>query len=220
MSDKPIRVIVVEDQLLVRRGLIELLEPESSIEIVGEAQDGVEALREIARLQPDVALVDAQMPRMDGVELIQRLTAYTSPVAAIILTTFDDDAYIFGGLKAGAKGYLLKDTTPDDLVAAIKKVSRGETVLGSPIATRLISELKRDAERSVLEETDTLSKREAEIAKLIGRGATNAEIASALYLSEGTVKNNVSKILQKLGLRDRTQVALYTVKRWPTDSSG
>lgn len=220
MSDKPIRVIVVEDQLLVRRGLIELLEPESSIEIVGEAQDGVEALREIARLQPDVALVDAQMPRMDGVELIQRLTAYTSPVAAIILTTFDDDAYIFGGLKAGAKGYLLKDTTPEDLVAAIKKVSRGETVLGSPIATRLISELKRDAERSLLEETDTLSKREAEIAKLIGRGATNAAIASALYLSEGTVKNNVSKILQKLGLRDRTQIALYTVKRWPTDSSG
>lgn len=220
MSDKPIRVIVVEDQLLVRRGLIELLEPESSIEIVGEAQDGVEALREIARLQPDVALVDAQMPRMNGVELIQRLTAYASSVAAIILTTFDDDAYIFGGLKAGAKGYLLKDTTPEDLVAAIKKASRGETVLGSPIATRLISELKRDAERSVLKETDTLTKREAEIAKLIGRGATNAEIASALYLSEGTVKNNVSKILQKLGLRDRTQVALYTVKRWPTDSSG
>lgn len=213
MSNKPIRVIVVEDQRLVRRGLIELLEPEVGIEVVGEAQDGVEALREIARLKPDVALVDAQMPRMDGVELIKRLTAYSSPVAAIILTTFNDDAYIFGGLKAGAKGYLLKDATPEDLVAAIKKASRGETILGSPIATRLISELSWEKAPAAFGKDDTLSKREAEIAKLVGQGATNAEIAHALYLSEGTVKNNVSKILQKLGLRDRTQIALYAVKR-------
>lgn len=213
MSDKPVRVIVVEDQLLVRRGLVELLEPEAGIEVVGEAQDGLEALREIARLRPDVALVDAQMPRMNGVELIERLTAYASPVAAVILSTFDDDGYVFGGLKAGAKGYLLKDATPEDLVAAIKKASRGETVLGSPIATRLISELNRDKAPAALGEDGLLSKREAEIAGLIGQGATNAEIAHALYLSEGTVKNNVSRILQKLGLRDRTQIALYAVKR-------
>lgn len=215
MGAKPIRVIVVEDQRLVRRGLIELLELEDDIEVVGEAQDGLEALREIARLRPDVALVDAQMPRMDGVELITRLTAYASPVAAIILSTFEDDGYIYGGLKAGAKGYLLKDTTPEDLVAAIKKASRGETVLGSPVAERLIRDLKREVSGPGTE--DALSKREAEIARLIGRGASNAEIAHTLYLSEGTVKNNVSKILHKLALRDRTQIALYAVKRWPED---
>lgn len=220
MAENPVRVVVVEDQLLVRRGIVELLEPEEAIEVVGEAEDGVEALRQIPRLRPEVALVDARMPRMDGIELIRRLSEEHPRVAAIVLTTFDDDEYVFGGLRAGAKGYLLKDTSPEDLVWAIKKVSKGETVLGSPVASRLVAELSRlpiaQVERAE-GESEILSGREIEVTKLVGRGATNAEIAGELYISEGTAKNNVSKILRKLGLRDRTQLALYAAKRWPED---
>jgi len=215
-----VRVFVVEDQLLVRRGIVELLEPEEEVEVVGEAEDGVEALRQIPRLKPDVALVDARMPRMDGIELIRRLSEEHPRVAAIVLTTFDDDEYVFGGLRAGAKGYLLKDTSPEDLVSAIKKASRSETVLGSPVASRLVAEVVRSPIPAADEsgtDSDVLSKREIEVTKLVGQGATNAEIAGELYISEGTAKNNVSKILRKLGLRDRTQLALYAVRRWPEE---
>jgi DNA-binding NarL/FixJ family response regulator len=218
MADKPVRVFVVEDQLLVRRGIVELLEPEEEVEVVGEAEDGVEALRQIPHLKPDVALVDARMPRMDGIELILRLSEEHPRVAAIVLTTFDDDEYVFGGLRAGAKGYLLKDTSPEDLVSAIRKASRGETVLGSPVAARLVAELTRSPlpqEGESGGDSEVLSHREIEVTRLVGRGATNAEIAGELYISEGTAKNNVSKILRKLGLRDRTQLALYAARRWP-----
>jgi DNA-binding NarL/FixJ family response regulator len=220
VADKPVRVFVVEDQLLVRRGIVELLEPEEEVEVVGEAEDGAEALRQIPRLRPDVALVDARMPRMDGIELIRRLSDEHPRVAAIVLTTFDDDEYVFGGLRAGAKGYLLKDTSPEDLVSAIRKASRGETVLGSPVASRLVAELARSPLPQKGEsgsDSEVLSYREIEVTRLVGRGATNAEIAGELYISEGTAKNNVSKILRKLGLRDRTQLALYAARRWPEE---
>ena len=220
MADKPVRVFVVEDQLLVRRGIVELLEPEEEVEVVGEAGDGVEALQKIPHLETDVALVDARMPRMDGIELIRRLSEEHPRVAAVVLTTFDDDEYVFGGLRAGAKGYLLKDTSPEDLVSAIRKASRGETVLGSPVASRLVAELARSPlpQKGESEgDAEILSGREIEVTMLVGRGATNAEIAGELYISEGTAKNNVSKILRKLGLRDRTQLALYAAKRWPEE---
>ena len=173
MAEEPVRVVVVEDQLLVRRGIVELLEPEEEVEVVGEAADGVEALRQIPRLRPDVALVDARMPRMDGIELIRRLSEEHPRIAAIVLTTFDDDEYDFGGLKAGAKGYLLKDTSPEDLVSAIKKASKGETILGSPIASRLVAELARtpiSAEDGSDADSEVLSSREIEVTKLVGRG--------------------------------------------------
>jgi DNA-binding NarL/FixJ family response regulator len=212
VAEKPVRVFVVEDQLLVRRGIVELLEPEEEVEV----EDGVEALRQIPRLKPDVALVDARMPRMNGIELIWRLSGEHPRVAAIVLTTFDDDEYVFGGLRAGAKGYLLKDTSPEDLVSAIRKASRGETVLGSPVASRLVAELARSPLPREAD-SEVLSGREIEVTKLVGQGATNAEIAAKLYISEGTAKNNVSKILRKLGLRDRTQLALYAARRWPDE---
>jgi DNA-binding NarL/FixJ family response regulator len=220
VADKPVRVFVVEDQLLVRRGIVELLEPEEEVEVVGEAGDGVEALQKIPHLETDVALVDARMPRMDGIELIRRLSEEHPRVAAVVLTTFDDDEYVFGGLRAGAKGYLLKDTSPEDLVSAIRKASRGETVLGSPVASRLVAELARSPlpQKGESEgDAEILSGREIEVTMLVGRGATNAEIAGELYISEGTAKNNVSKILRKLGLRDRTQLALYAARRWPEE---
>ena len=220
MTEQPVTVVVVKNQLLVRRRLVELLEPEAEVEVVGEAKDGIDGLVEIARLRPDVALVDARMPRMDGVELVRRLAAEHPRVAAVILTTFDDDEYVFGGLRAGAKGYLLKDTSPEELVAAIKKASRGETILGGPIAARLVAELTRAPAADEAQPDDAaevLTRREVEVVKLVGRGATNAEIARALYISEGTAKNNVSKILRKLDLRDRTQLALYAARRWPEE---
>ena len=220
MRDKPIRVLLVDDQVLMRRGLRKLLEVEDGIEVVGEAADSVEALRLIPETRPEVALVDARMPKMDGVELIRRLSQEHPRVAAIVLTTFDDDEYVFGGLRAGARGYLLKDTPPEELVSGIEKASRDETVLGGQIASRVVSELRRrtdPAERPSRSGDEILSEREVEVAKLVGAGTTNREIAHRLYITEGTAKNHISKILRKLGFRDRTQLALYAVERgWTT----
>jgi DNA-binding NarL/FixJ family response regulator len=219
----PVRVMIVEDQDIVRRGLATLLELDERVEVVGEAGDGVEALREIPRLKPEVALVDVRMPRMDGVELTERLAAEHPGVAVLILTTFDDDEYVFGGLRAGAKGYLLKNVSPEELVWAIEKTSRGEPVLGGPAASRVIDELKRLGEiASRSQDPDgILSEREVEVAGLVGTGATNAEIARALYISEGTARNQVSKILKKLGFRDRTRLAVHAAERgWTKRFSG
>jgi DNA-binding NarL/FixJ family response regulator len=206
----------VDDQALVRRGLAKLLEIEDSVEVVGEAADGVEALSLVSSANPNVALVDARMPRMDGVELIRRLSEEHPRVASIVLTTFDDDEYVFGGLRAGAKGYLLKDTPPEELVLAIEKAHRGETVLGGQIAARVVSELK-SAVGSRMGDRGGLSEREAEVAKLVGSGATNAEIARTLYISEGTARNHVSKILRKLDLRDRTLLAIWAAEHGLTE---
>jgi len=202
VSGEPTRVLIVDDQALVRRGLAKLLEIE-------DAADGVEALLLVPSARPDVALVDARMPRMDGIELVRRLAEEHPRVAAIILTTFDDE-YVFGGLRAGARGYLLKDTSPDELVAAIEKAHRGETVLGGQVAARVVSELNRSS--GPAGPAEALSEREAEVAGMVGAGAANAEIARALYISEGTARNHVSKILRKLGLRDRTQLAIFAVE--------
>ncbi len=209
MSSRHIRVLIVDDQALVRRGLAKLLELEEAVEVVGEAEDGVEALRLIPSARPHVALVDARMPRMDGVELIRRLSQEHPRVVAIVLTTFDDDGYIFGGLTAGARGYLLKDTPPEDLVSAIVRVNRGETVLGGQIASRVVSELNKTVGTRDL---GGLTEREAEVAGLVGTGLTNEEIARALYISEGTARNHVSKVLRKLNLRDRTQLAIWAAE--------
>lgn len=222
---KPVRVLLVDDQVLMRQGLRKLLEVEDGVEVVGEAADGVQALREVPGSQPEVALVDAQMPGMDGVELIERLSEEHPRVSAIVLSTFDDDEYVFGGLRAGARGYLLKDTPPEELVSAIRKVHRGETVLGGQVASRVVSEMNRSAENRSIENCsaepadsplgseEEISERETEVASLVGSGASNAEIARHLYITEGTAKNHVSKVLRKLDLKDRTQLALYAAER-------
>lgn len=213
VGKSPIRVLIVDDQALVRRGLAMLLGSESRVLVVGEASDGVEALRKLPEFLPDVALVDARMPRMSGIELTERLAVEYPRVAVIILTTFDDDEYVFGGLQAGAKGYLLKDTPPGELISSIQKVNRGETVLGGEIAAKVVSELRlKTPDTKVREGLKLLSVREIQVLKLVGAGATNEEIARRLYITEGTAKNHVSKVLKKLGLRDRTQAALYAAE--------
>ncbi|WP_017594279.1 response regulator [Nocardiopsis potens] len=227
---RPVRVLIVDDQVLMRQGLRKLLEIEESVEVVGDAADGVAALDLLSRTDPgpDVALVDARMPRMDGVELIARMAAEHPRVAAVVLTTFDDDDYIFGGLRAGAKGYLLKDTPPEELVAALHRAARGETVLGDAAAARLVELVRapgsapppspaapepapgpEPAPAASGPPASPLSEREAEVARLVGEGATNRQIARRLFITEGTAKNHISSILRKLGLRDRTQLAVW-----------
>jgi DNA-binding NarL/FixJ family response regulator len=209
----PVRIVLVDDQVLMRQGLRKLLEVEQGIEVVGEAADGEAALRVVAEHRPDVALVDARMPGMDGVELINRLSAGHPHVASIVLSTFDEDEYIFGALRGGAVGYLLKDCSPEELVAAVHRVSRGETVLGGPVAARLVAELRQGGgHRDAFQGRELLSAREEEVARMVAAGAANREIAARLYITEGTVKNHVSSVLRKLGLRDRTQLAVH-VKR-------
>ncbi len=214
MSGTPIKVLIVDDQALVRRGLAKLLGSERRVRVVGEAQDGTDALNQLPAANPDVALVDARMPRMDGIELTERLAEDHPRVAVIILTTFDDDEYVFGGLRAGAKGYLLKDTPPEELVSSIEKVHRGETVLGGEIAAKVVTELRlKTPNVRAREGLEPLSEREIQVLRLVGAGATNEEIAQRLFITEGTAKNHVSRVLKKLGLRDRTQAALYAAER-------
>ena len=219
----PVRVLVVDDQALMRQGLVTLLDLEEEVEVVGEAADGVEALERVRAVKPEVVLVDVRMPRMDGIELVGRLAEEHPEVAALILTTFDDEEYVLGGLRAGARGYVLKDTPSEELVSAIVKAHRGETVLGGPAAARVVSELRRGSGPVEQEQQPAwtppgdLSEREAEVLRLVGSGASNREIARALYITEGTAKNHISKILRKLGLRDRTQAAIYARERGLTD---
>ncbi|WP_424533845.1 response regulator [Sphaerisporangium viridialbum] len=218
---KSLRIMLVEDQLLMRQGLRKLLEFEPDLQVVGEAADGVEALELVAGCAPQVALVDARMPRMDGVELIRQLARDHPEVACIVLTTFDEDDYLFGALRAGARGYLLKDTSPSVLVETIRKVGLGGTVLEDPAATKVIARLSRVASpsRADFRGEALLSARESEVARLVGIGAANREIAEALFVTEGTVKNHISSVLRKLGLRDRTQLALR-VAAGPSEEYG
>ncbi|MGV9375139.1 response regulator [Nonomuraea sp. NPDC003707] len=208
---RAIKVLLVDDQELMRQGLRKMLEIEDGIEVAGEAADGEEALLVAAECRPDVALVDARMPRMDGVELISRLSARQPGVASIVLSTFDEDDYIFGALRGGAVGYLLKDCTPEELIDSVRRAGRGETVLASPVAARLVAELRRTppAPPPPAPPRDRLSAREAQVAALIAAGASNREIAARLRITEGTVKNHVSSLLRKYALRDRTRLALH-----------
>ncbi|MFI9836913.1 response regulator [Nonomuraea sp. NPDC051941] len=208
---RAIKVLLVDDQELMRQGLRKMLEIEDGIEVAGEAADGEEALLVAAECRPDVALVDARMPRMDGVELISRLSARQPGLASIVLSTFDEDDYIFGALRGGAVGYLLKDCTPEELIDSVRRAGRGETVLASPVAARLVAELRRTppAPPPPAALRDRLSAREAQVAALIAAGASNREIAARLRIAEGTVKNHVSSLLRKYALRDRTRLALH-----------
>jgi DNA-binding NarL/FixJ family response regulator len=202
-----IRVLIAEDQTLMRQGLKTILDLEDGFEVVGEASDGQEAFATALALRPDVVLMDVQMPRMTGVEATALIAAALPATQVIILTTFDYDEYVFDGIKAGARGYLLKDTPAVELLAAIRKVKLGESIIQPSVATRMIAEFtrRRGAEQEL--EYEQLSERERDVLRLLADGLSNKEIANRLVLAEGTVKNHVSTILDKLHAANRTQAA-------------
>jgi DNA-binding NarL/FixJ family response regulator len=211
MMTETIRLLLVDDQRLMRDGLRILLELESDFEVVGEVENGAQALTAYRQLSPDVILMDIRMPEMDGVEATRRLRETDPNAKVIILTTFDDDEYVFEGLRAGALGYLLKDVSGDELADAIRKVAAGGSMIEPSVARKVVAEFARlapvttEAKEELIE---PLSEREIEILKLVSQGLTNREIANKLFLAEGTVKNYVTSILQKIDARDRTQAAI------------
>lgn len=215
-----IRVLLVDDQDLIRRGLRALLKPELSLEIVGEAANGMEAIAQISALQPDVVLMDIRMPVMDGVAAMQRIQAQFPLVKVLVLTTFDDDEYVSRALHYGASGYLLKDTPPDDLVLAIQASYKGYTQLAPGLARKLATQPPATPPE-LPPGWQELTPRELDILRLLATGANNREIAQSLYIAEKTVKNHITSILSRLGLRDRTQAALLASRAFsePADSS-
>jgi DNA-binding NarL/FixJ family response regulator len=208
-----IGVLIVDDQALVRTGFRMILEIEPDLHVVGEAANGEEGVAMAAALRPDVVLMDVRMPGVDGITATRRLLADPSCTARVVmLTTFDMDEYVYGALRAGASGFLLKDVQPELLVAGIRSVHAGESLLAPSVVTRMIAAfLERprvvDAERQ--KRLESLTAREAEVLRLLGRGLTNAEIATELYVSETTVKTHVSRVLMKLDLRDRVQAVIF-----------
>lgn len=210
MTEK-ITILIVDDQRLMRDGLRTLLELEDDLAVVGEAGNGEEAIARYAELQPTIVLMDVRMPGMDGVEATRRLHAQWPNVKVIILTTFDEDEYIFEGLRAGALGYLLKAVSSDELADAIRRVAAGQALIDPAVTRKVVDAFARLAPpaRSINAGlAETLSERELDILKLVANGLSNRAIAERLYLAEGTVKNYVTSLLGKIGVRDRTQAAL------------
>ncbi|MEH2394657.1 MAG: response regulator transcription factor [Nostoc sp.] len=207
-----IKVLLVDDQGLIRQGLRVLLELEPDLEIVGEAENGEQAINLVAKFQPDVVLLDIRMPIMDGVAATREIQKRFAKTKILVLTTFDDDEYVSAALQNGAMGYLLKDTPSEELAVAIRAVHKGYTQLGPGIVKKLLTQFSHVAltqSPPVPSSLAELTPREKEVLQLIATGASNREIAQQLYISEGTVKNHVTNILNRLNLRDRTQAAIW-----------
>ncbi|HZU75340.1 MAG TPA: response regulator transcription factor [Dehalococcoidia bacterium] len=215
-SGDPIRVVVVDDQLLLREGLKTLLELHTDLRVVGEAGDGFQGEAIVERTAPQVVLMDLRMPRRGGVAATKQIVARWPRVHVLVLTTYDDDELVFEAIEAGASGYLLKDVGSDALAEAIRAASRGESPLQPSIARKVLRRLRTAGEQQPRfgdsAPAEPFTARELDVLRALGSGATNHEIAESLSLTEGTVKNYVSVILAKTGLRDRTQAALYAVR--------
>ena len=203
-----IRVLVADDQSMVRAGFRMLLAGEEDIEVVAEASNGLEAVDKAARFDPGVVLMDIRMPELDGLEATRRILAADGDARILILTTFDLDEYVYEALRAGASGFVLKDDSPEQLIAAIRTVAAGDALLSPTITKRVIQKFARMPRPAPPKELDELSEREREVFRLMARGLSNAEIAQELYISETTVKTHITHILQKLGLRDRVQAVV------------
>lgn len=209
-SERSIGILLVDDHEVVRRGIGALLATEESIEVLGEAADGEMAIVQANKLQPDVILMDLEMPRLNGIEAIERIIQADPQAKILVLTSFAADEKVFPAIKAGALGYLLKDSGPDDLVRAIRQVDRGESSLHPAIARKLLREVSAPSKGTRSEEP--LTEREVEVLQLIAQGKSNQDIAEELVISEATVRTHVSNILGKLHLASRTQAALYALK--------
>lgn len=207
---EPIRILITDDHAIVRKGLTVLLSTERDIKVVGEAQDGLEAVEKAGSLKPHVVLMDLVMPRMDGIEATRKITHAHPEVKVLVLTSFAADDKVFPAVKAGALGYLLKDTGPEELLEAIHRVHHGEPSLQPDIARKVLQELSHPGKEKPT--TDPLTERELETLRLISRGLSNKEIASQMFIAEWTVRTHVSNILSKLHLASRTQAALYALR--------
>ncbi len=222
-SSTPIRVVLVDDQTLVRQGIRSLLAIAGGVEVVGEAADGVDALPLIERTRPDLVLLDLRMPRLDGIGTLRALREAATPdrpaPPALVLTTFDDDEAVLGALREGARGYLLKDVTLEQLVSAIQTVAAGGRLVQPAVTAALLDRLAAGSApptgqggQAYPPGAPALTEREVEVLRLVAAGYSNREVASALHLAEGTVKNHVSSVLLKLGVRDRTRAVLRALE--------
>ena len=205
-------VVIADDDHLMRAGLVAVLESDGEIEVVGQASTGREAVALARRRQPDVVLMDVQMPDLDGIAATHALTGASASARVLILTTFEEDEYIFGGLRAGASGFLLKRTRPEELIRAVHTVAAGESLLSPSVTRRVIDRMARQAGPPLAADEAAigdLTPREREVLELLAGGLSNAEIASALVIEESTVKTHVKRILMKLGVRDRVQAVIF-----------
>ncbi|HEY8826281.1 MAG TPA: response regulator transcription factor [Jatrophihabitantaceae bacterium] len=212
-ASAPIRVLLVDDQELLRLGFRMILDAEPGIEVVGEADDGAAAIRRVTELRPDVVLMDVRMPGMDGIAATEAIVAAGLASKVLILTTFDLDQYVYAGLRAGASGFLLKDVPPTELISAIRSVASGEAVIAPGATRRLLDSFTAllpnpDQEQRKQELLSSLTEREREVFFKVAAGASNAEVAAGLHMSEGTVKVHVGRILAKFNLRDRVQIVV------------
>jgi DNA-binding NarL/FixJ family response regulator len=219
MTEPPVRVLIVDDDHLMRAGLRGVLSSDQAIEIVGEADDGREAAYRTRLLRPDVVLMDVRMPDLDGIAATREVLAAFPEVKVVILTTFEQDDYIFGALSAGASGFLLKRTRPEELIAAIHTIAAGDSLLSPSVTSRVIEEMSGrrppGAERDP--RIDELTPREAEVLELVARGLSNAEIAADLVIEESTVKTHIKRILAKLDARDRVQAVIFAYESGLTE---
>ncbi|MBN1146587.1 MAG: response regulator transcription factor [Anaerolineales bacterium] len=214
-----IKILICDDQDLVCEGLKAILSTDAELEVVGTAYDGCEALELLPKCRPDLALMDLKMPGMDGVQATRRIRQEHPNVKVLVLTTYDADQWVFDAIRAGASGYILKDTPREGLIAAIKDAVAGKTPVDPAIAGRLFDHIARQAPAPDTAIADSLSEREKEVLRLLARGLSNADIAEKIYLSEGTVRNYVSSIFAKLGVSDRTQAAVLAIRYGLADLS-
>jgi DNA-binding NarL/FixJ family response regulator len=211
VSASAVRVLLVDDDELMRAGLQSVLSSDDTIEVVGEAGDGTAAAEAVRQLAPDLVLMDVRMPNMDGISATRDVLATNPDVKIVILTTFEDDEYIFGALNAGASGFLLKRTSPEELIGAIHTVAAGDSLLSPSVTRRVVERMAGEpvADGSSSKRLEELTPREREVLELLGRGLSNSEIAVGLVIEETTVKTHVKRILMKLRLRDRVQAVIF-----------
>ena len=210
MNDEIIRILIVDDHIVVRKGIKALLATEPTLEVLDEAEEGLEAVAKYEELKPDVLLLDLLMPKMSGIEVIRELKSKYSDVKILVLTSFAADEQVFPAIKAGALGYLLKDSQPEELIEAIRQVHQGESSLSPSVARKVLQEVFQPGEKPL--SPDPLTKREVEVLQVLAKGKSNRKIGEILSITEATVRTHVSNILAKLHLASRTEAALYALK--------